>query len=149
MVSKHIENGDIEFAPVYFNFTTKTVKISRMMSVSKTLTDLCVIRQSVKIKKHFSKYCLQCFSSEGVLAEHKETCLKINREETLKLRGSIKLKNLFKQLAVPFKIYTEFQCNVKRVWSSDRNNNTSYTEKYQTHTPCNFAYKVVCVQRKK
>ena len=31
-------------------------------------------------KKHFYKYCLQCFSSERVLVEHKETCLKVNRK---------------------------------------------------------------------
>ena len=39
-----------------------------------------------------------------------------------------------------FKIYADFECNVKRV--SDRNNNTSYTEKYQAHIPCSFAYKL-------
>ena len=27
-------------------------------------------------KKHFCKYCLQCFSSEKVLIEHQENCLK-------------------------------------------------------------------------
>ena len=33
---------------------------------------------------------------------------------------------------------------------SDRNNNTSYTEKYQKHKhiPCSFAYKVVCIDYK-
>ena len=31
-----------------------------------------------KNKNHFCKFCLQCFSSESDLAEHKETCLKIN-----------------------------------------------------------------------
>ena len=31
-----------------------------------------------KNKKHFCKYCLQCFSNRKVLQELKETCLKIN-----------------------------------------------------------------------
>ena len=31
-----------------------------------------------KTKKHFCRYCLQCFSSEKILREHKQTCLKIN-----------------------------------------------------------------------
>ena len=54
-----------------------------------------------KNKKHFCKYCLQCFSSERVLVEHKETCLKVNGKQTINLkRGSIKFKNYFKQLAV-------------------------------------------------
>ena len=47
---------------------------------------------------------------------------------------------------MPFKIYADFdfECNVKRVASSDRGDNTSYTENYQAHIPCCFAYKVVC-----
>ena len=84
-----------------------------------------------KNKKYFCKYCLQCFSSESVLVEHKETYLKTNGKQTVKLRsGSIKSKNHFKQLAVPFKIYADLEFNMKRVRSSDRNNNTSYTKKY-------------------
>ena len=97
-----------------------------------------------KNKKHFCNYCLQCFSSERLLGEHKETCLKINGTQTVKLRsGSV--KNHFKQLAVSFKIYADFECNVKAVRGRDRDNNTSYTEKYQAHIPCSFAYKVVSV----
>ena len=62
-----------------------------------------------KNKKHFCKYCLQCFSSERVLVEHKETCFKINGNQAVKLRsGSIKFKNYFKQLSVSFKIYADF-----------------------------------------
>ena len=34
-----------------------------------------------KNKKHFCKYCLQCFSSESVLIEHKTDCLKINAKK--------------------------------------------------------------------
>ena len=35
---------------------------------------------------------------------------------------------------MPFKIYADFECNVKRVKSrSDRGDNVSYTEKYQDH----------------
>ena len=35
----------------------------------------------------------------------------------------------------------------KEVNSSDKNNVT-YTEKYQDHIPCSFAYKVVCIDNK-
>ena len=38
--------------------------------------------------------------------------------------GSIRFKTQFKQLTVPFKSYVDFECNVKRVRGSDRNNNT-------------------------
>ena len=47
-------------------------------------------------KQHFCRYCLQCFSSERVLVEHKEVCLKVNGKQTVKLKtGSIKFKNNF------------------------------------------------------
>ena len=64
------------------------------------------------------------------MKEHKETCLKINGNQSVKLRsGSIKFKIHFKQLAVPFKIYADFECNLKGVKSNNKNNNASYTEK--------------------
>ena len=61
-------------------------------------------------KKHPCKYCLQSFSNGRDLTEHKKTCLEINDKQSVKLRsGSIKFKNYFKQLAVPFKIYSDFE----------------------------------------
>ena len=79
----------------------------------------------------------------------KKTCLELNDKQTVKLRSSsIKLKNHFKQLAVPFKMHADFESVLKRVKSSDKNNNTSYTEKYQDHIPGSFAYKVVCIDHR-
>ena len=79
------------------------------------------------------------------MEEHKEVSLKAKVEKTVKLRSVlIKFKNYFKQLAVPFKIYADFKCNAKRVRSSDRGDNTSYTEKDQGHILCTFAYKILC-----
>ena len=37
-----------------------------------------------KNKKHFSRYCLQCFSSENVLQKHKEICFKISDKQSVK-----------------------------------------------------------------
>ena len=85
---------------------------------------------------------LQYFTSAKVLIEHRGTCLKINDKQTVKLKsGSIKFLNHFKKLAMPFKNYADFECNVKRIRVSDRNDKTRYTEKYQAHIP----YKIVCV----
>ena len=73
---------------------------------------MCNKRKS-RTKKHFCRNCLQCFNSEKVLQKHKENCLKINGKLSVNLKsGSIKFKNHSKQLAVPFKIYADFQCNV-------------------------------------
>ena len=67
-----------------------------------------------KNKKWFCKSCLQCFSSENVLIKHKEDCLSINGQQSINLeKGTIKFKNYFKQLPVPFNIYADFECNLK------------------------------------
>ena len=71
-----------------------------------------------KNKKYFFKSCLQCFSSENVLKEHKEDCLIINGKQSVKLeKGTIEFENYFKQIPVPFKIYADFECNLKSVES--------------------------------
>ena len=46
-----------------------------------------------RTKKHFCRYCFQCFSSEKMLIEHKETCLinvKINCKNKWKTECKIK-----------------------------------------------------------
>ena len=77
------------------------------------------------------------------MIEHKENCFVINGKQNVK----ISFKYYCKQLPVPFKIYADFECILKRVKSSDKNNG-SYTEKYQHHIPCRFAHKVDCVDNK-
>ena len=99
-----------------------------------------------KNKKYFCRYCLQCFSSEKVLIEHKETCLIIN---SVRLKsGSIRFKNYFKQLAIPFKIYADYATRFMKEVQSSHKNNISYVEKYQLHIPCSFAYKILCVDNR-
>ena len=95
-----------------------------------------------KNKKWFCKSCLQCFSSENVLIKHKENCLSINGKQSVILeKGIIEFENYFKQIPVPFKIYADFECNLRGVECYEG----SYTKKYQDHIPCSFAYKVICI----
>ena len=82
------------------------------------------------------------------MIEHKENCLIINGKQSVKLKsGSIRFKNYFKQLPVTFIIYADFECILKGVKNSDKCN-SSYTEKYQDHVHCSFAYKVVCIDNR-
>ena len=95
-----------------------------------------MLRLKIKQKKYFRKCCLQCFSSEKNLIKHKEDCLVINGKRNVKLKsGTIGFKNCFKQMPVPFKIYADFECILKKVESksSEYNSNSSYTKKYQDH----------------
>ena len=92
-----------------------------------------------KNKKHFFRYCLHYFSSEKSLMEHKKVCLNINGKQNIRLKsGSIKLKSYFKQLAVPFKIYADFESVLKRIQRDD-SSNASYTKIYQEYIPCSFS----------
>ena len=92
--------------------------------------------------RRFCKSCLQCFRSENILIKQKEICLSINGKQSVKLEEEIiKFENCFKQIPVPFKIYADFECNLKKVIC----NEGSYTEKYQDHIPYSFAYKIVCI----
>ena len=55
------------------------------------------------------------------MVEHKKRLLKINCKRTLTSRsGSIKFKNHFKQLALPFKIYADFKSLLKVVKGSNK-----------------------------
>ena len=76
-----------------------------------------------------------------MLTKHREVCLSINGAQSVRLeKGTIEFKNYFKQIPVPFKIYTDFECNLKSV-----ENYGGSWKKYQDHIPCSFAYKLVCV----
>ena len=94
-------------------------------------------------KKGLCRSCLQCFSSENVL--HKEDCLSINGQQSVDVeKGIIEFENYFKKLPVPFKIYADFECNLRDVEIYEG----SYTKIYHNHVRCSFAYKVVCIDDK-
>ena len=129
-------------------YCREQIEISLTMLISKILIDLCAIKRNIIIKKHFCRYCLECFTSERVLIKQKENYLIINGKQCVTLRsGSTKFKNHFKQLAILSKIYADFEYSLKRVKSNDKHNNTSSTEKYQAHIPSSFACKVVCIDK--
>ena len=106
--------------------------INHITCTSKILTDLWFTKQKIKTKNGFCRNCLQCFSNESVLINHKENCLSINSKQSVKLeRGIIEFEDYFKQIPVPFKIYGDFKCNLKTVeWDEG-----SYTPKIsRTHS---------------
>ena len=51
-----------------------------------------------------------------MLTKHKEDCLKINGKQSVILeKGTIEFENYFKQIPVLFKIYADFECNLRGV----------------------------------
>ena len=108
-----------------------------------------------KERKHFCMYCLQCFSSERILANHVNNCLTINDAQAINMpeqgENILKFNNFHKQLPVPFVIYADFEVITKKVQGCEQSeemkkdkDRRSYTEAYQTHEDCGYGYKVVC-----
>ena len=101
-----------------------------------------------KERKHFCMYCLQCFSSERVLTDHKENCIQVNGTQAIKMptkdNSILKFNNFHKQLPVPFVIYSDFEAITEKIHGCQPNDDKSYTEAYQRHTDCGYGYKVVC-----
>ena len=99
-------------------------------------------------KKHFCMHCLQCFTSEQVLSNHKDVCISINGKQAIEMpkEGSIlKYENYHKQLDVPFVIYADFEAIVEKTAGGDLDDGSvSYTTAYQKHTCCGYGYKLVC-----
>ena len=94
-----------------------------------------------KERKHFCIYCLQCFSSERILANHINNCLTINGAQAINMpiqgENILKFNNFHKQLPVPFVIYADFEAITKKVQGFEQseemkneNNKRSYTEAY-------------------
>ena len=90
--------------------------MSLIMCISKILTDPRVIKQKIKIKNILANVVYSVLIVKKFLIKHKENSLIINGKQSVKVKiGSISFKNYFKQLSVPFKIYTDFECILKRV----------------------------------
>ena len=79
------------------------------------------------------------------MIKHTEDCLSINGKQSVNLeKGIIEFENYFKQLPVPFKIYVDFECDLRDVEIYEG----SYTKKYHEHIPCTYVFKVVCIDDK-
>ena len=99
-------------------------------------------------RKHFCMYCLQCFSFERVLNNHKDNCIQVNGAQAIKMpdkdNNILKFNNFHKQQQVPFVVYADFEAITEKVYGCIPSDDKSYTEAYQKHTDCGYGYKLVC-----
>ena len=72
-----------------------------------------------KERKHFCMHCLQCFSSERVLNNHKDICIQVNGDTSNKNANKdnniLKFNNFHKQQPVPFVIYADFEAITEKI----------------------------------
>ena len=99
-------------------------------------------RTKHKDKKCYCMSCLQNFTTEEILFNHKKQCLLINGCQAVKYElGTIKFANHNKQIHILFKIYADTECFLKRVSSYEG----EHTIKYQEHIPNSIGAKLVCI----
>ena len=89
--------------------------------------------------------CLQNFTPKEKLNNHRERCLLINDTQAVKHEtGIIKFKNYNKEIPLPFKIYADSECLLKRINITKG----GYTKLYQKHIPNSIGPKLVCIDNK-
>ena len=85
-------------------------------------------------RKHFCMHCLQCFSSDRVLSNHKDICIQVNGTQAIKMPNKdnniLKFNNFHKQQPVPFVIYADFEAITEKIHGCQQKGNKSYTEAY-------------------
>ena len=82
----------------------------------KDFNRLMYSRTKHKDRKHFCMSCLKTFTTKEILNNHREKCLLINDTQAVKYEiGVIKFRNYQKQMPIPFKIYADTKCILKRI----------------------------------
>ena len=100
------------------------------MFISKILTDLCFIKQRIKTKSTFERVVSSVLVVK-MLTEHKKGCFSINGAQSVGFeKETIKFKNYFKQIPLPFKIYPDVECNLESVESYEG----SYSKVSRSHS---------------
>ena len=106
--------------------------------------------RGVTSKHNGDYYCLNCFqlyTTEKKLRKHKKVCenhhfcnLKMSDEDN----KILKHVSSEKSLKVPFVIYADFECLLKKINTCQNNPDKSYTEKKATHRPSGYSLTTCC-----
>ena len=106
---------------------------------------LMYLKAKHKDRKHFCMSCLQNFTTKEILNSHRERCLLINETQAVKYETRvIKFKNHNNQKPIPFKIYADSECLLKRV----NIRKGKHIKIYQKHIPNSIGAKLLCVDDK-
>ena len=106
----------------------------------KDFNRLMFSRTKHKEKKHDCMSCLQSFTTEEILFNHKKQCSLINEFQAVNYKsGIIKFTNYNKQIPILFKIYADTECCLKRTKIEEG----EHTTIYQKHIPNSIGTKLV------
>ena len=117
-------------------------------SLVKRLTALLYDQKRHNESKHFCERCLHGYSRKELLERHKPECKGLlktpTRTEMLK-EGENKMyfTNHHKQMKVPYVVYVDFECILRKVQGCEPSPEASFTVKTENHVPCGFSYTAV------
>ena len=108
----------------------------------KDFNRLMFLRTKLKDKKRNCMSCLQSFTSEEILPNHKKQCLLINGSQVVKYESATKkFTNYNKQIPILSKIYADTECFLTGTKSYEG----EHTIKYQEYIPNSVGSKLVCI----
>ena len=130
----------------YYNQTVNLLLITEKDKLNyvliKDFNRLMFSRTKHKDKKHYCMSCLQNFTTEEILSNHKKQCLLVNGcQAVLYESGIITFSNFNKQITILFKIYADTECFLKRSNSYEG----EHTIKCHEHIPNSIGAKLVCI----
>ena len=97
-----------------FNLLLITEKDKSHYVIIKDFNRSMFPRTKHKVKKHYCMSCLQNFTTEEILSNHKKQCLLINGCQAVNYEsGIIKFTNHNKQIPILFKIYARHRMSFK------------------------------------
>ena len=96
-------------------------------------------------KLFYCRRCLNHFPKEEKLQNHKEYC---SKKDTMKLvmpkkDSLLYFKNQYRKLRLPIVVYADFESFLVNLDSCEPDLKRSFTEKYQSHKPCGFCYRII------
>ena len=139
--------------PIYISKRSNTQLLNVLLITSEEISHYVFIEDFDRLmyskakaknqhKKFFCMACLQNFTTEEILSNHKKQCFLINGCQVVNYEsGQIKFTNYEKQVPIPFKIYADTECFLKRTNSYEG----EHTIKYQEHIPNSIGAKLVCI----
>ena len=117
-------------------------------SLVKRLTALLYDQNRHNESTHFCERCLHGYSKREFLERHKPECKGLMKSPTrtnMPKQGENKISftNYHKQMKVPYVVYADFECLVRKIATCEPDNKQSFTIKTEKHEPCGFSYLVV------
>ena len=98
--------------------------------------------------KHFCERCLHGYSRRELLERYKPECkglLKSPTRTEMPKEGDNKMafKNFYKQMKVPYAVYADFECVLRKINTCEPDRKKSFSVKTEKHEPCGFSYVIV------